>query len=77
MEGATIQVESGDPGYEDSLAGIGNPMRLVNPVNQIKWRSSSAPSVHVGASSGRVNVKAYTKKDGTHVRAHTRSKPKR
>lgn len=39
--------------------------------------SVSAPSYSSSPSSGcgTVNVRAYTRKDGTHVRAHTRSSP--
>jgi hypothetical protein len=38
-----------------------------------KKRSSS----YSGSSSGTVNVKGYYRKDGTYVRPHTRSAPKR
>ena len=35
----------------------------------------ASPSSPATSSCGAVNVRAYTRKDGTHVRAHTRSAP--
>ncbi len=39
--------------------------------------SSSASAAASGSSGGRVQVKGYYRKDGTYVKPHTRSKPKK
>ena len=43
------------------------------PVEAAKGRSSS--SSRSSSGSGKVGVRSYTRKDGTHVQAHERSRP--
>jgi hypothetical protein len=44
---------------------------------EIKKSQPNTPSVNRGSGTGRVYVKGYYRKDGTYVRSHTRSRPRR
>ena len=51
--------------------------RLTKSKSSYLPSSSSTSTKSNGSSGGTVHVKGYTRKDGTYVRPHTRSAPKR
>ncbi len=57
--------------------GMGTSYTSSAKPRKTKSTSSSSTSSSKSTSSKTVRVKSYTKKDGTHVKAHTRSAPKK
>ena len=61
-----------NPVYKNSVDASSSGSSSSYDSSKSNYRSSSSTS-----SGGTVHVKSYTRKDGTYVRSHTRSAPKR